>query len=234
MNKSFRKFNRDLYKFNRRSREYNFNKQHKSRELRSAFRRYNKDYEKYQKELRKNQYQKYGARYFMASLAQVGNGDDGESFLGEVRACNTVNIQTLLGLNPNLINYTDRSGMTALAWAVQGPCPRTVQILIEAGADVNADIDGWTVLMLAMYEQDPEDIVKIEEIVRLLLRAGADPNAKNENDELNGMTAIIYAAKRGYQEIVRLLLRAGADPNVADGNGDTATYLCSYKYRPIN
>ena len=64
MDKAFRKYNRDLYKFNRRSREYNFNKKNKSRELRSAFRRYNKDYEKYQRELRKQQYQKYGAQYF--------------------------------------------------------------------------------------------------------------------------------------------------------------------------
>tara|TARA_Y100001970_G_C13792268_1_gene630864 strand:- start:119 stop:517 length:399 start_codon:yes stop_codon:yes gene_type:complete len=76
MDKAFRKYNRDLYKFNRRSREYNFNKRHKSPELRSAFRRYNKDYEKYQRELRKQQYQKYGAKYFVeedsSKLAQKG------------------------------------------------------------------------------------------------------------------------------------------------------------------
>ena len=65
MRKAFDKYNRDLYKYNRRSREYAFNKRHKSPELRSAFRRYNRDNEKYKRELRKIQFQKYGAQYFV-------------------------------------------------------------------------------------------------------------------------------------------------------------------------
>ena len=65
MRKAFDKYNKDLYKYNRRSREYAFNKRHKSPELRSAFRRYNRDNEKYQRELRKIQFQKYGAQYFI-------------------------------------------------------------------------------------------------------------------------------------------------------------------------
>ena len=64
MRKAFNKYNRDLYKYNRRSREYAFNKKHKSHELRRAFKKYNRDHEKYQRELRKLQFKKYGAKYF--------------------------------------------------------------------------------------------------------------------------------------------------------------------------
>lgn len=52
------------------------------------------------------------------------------------------------------------------------------------------------------------------EVVRLLLKAGARPNATTVYDE----TALMYAAGNGHSETTRLLIQAGADLNVTAGD----------------
>jgi ankyrin repeat domain-containing protein 50 len=59
-----------------------------------------------------------------------------------------------------------------------------------------------------------------EDIMRLLLERGADPNAAH-ND---GWTALYAAAKNGHEAVVRLLLERGADINAAHNYGWTALY----------
>jgi ankyrin repeat protein len=59
------------------------------------------------------------------------------------------------------------------------------------------------------------------EWVRMLINAGADLNAK-DND--GGMTALHWAAKRGKFDIVKALINAGADLNAQNGCGSTALH----------
>ncbi|CAK9062611.1 unnamed protein product [Durusdinium trenchii] len=56
------------------------------------------------------------------------------------------------------------------------------------------------------------------EVARLLLEAGADPNAKDHCEA----PALIAAAQNGHLEVVRLLLKAAADTNATDRQGATA------------
>ncbi|MDH4228190.1 MAG: ankyrin repeat domain-containing protein [Nitrospirota bacterium] len=102
----------------------------------------------------------------------------------------------------NMVNYllgrgaragsVDQNGLTALhhaAGAAFLPEPRT---------------EGW----------DTPDRGKL---LKALLKAGADPNAR----DVMGRTPLYYASVAGSAELVRLLLAAGADPVIPDTSGNT-------------
>ena len=57
-----------------------------------------------------------------------------------------------------------------------------------------------------------------ESIVRALLDAGADKDAKDDE----GSTALTWASESGHESIVRALLDAGADRDAKDNEGRTA------------
>ncbi len=59
--------------------------------------------------------------------------------------------------------------------------------------------------------------------VKSFIKAGADVNAKNENDD----TALILAAGSGATEVVKILIKTGADVNAKNENGDTALILAA-------
>ena len=90
-----------------------------------------------------------------------------------------------------------------------------VQILIQAGADVNdvhPESDGIPPLSFASHRG-------YEEIVRLLINAKADVNHTLTDQDLfgknplSGASALILALDGDHMGIARLLLEAGADPN---------------------
>src|SRR5689334_9352436 len=61
--------------------------------------------------------------------------------------------------------------LTALAWAARTGATDAINVLIDAGADVNRrdDRNGWTPLLHAVHKQQAG-------AVRALLERGADPN----------------------------------------------------------
>lgn len=78
--------------------------------------------------------------------------------------------------------------------------------------DINAaQADGMSALFWAVYHEQ-------EDIVRLLLDAGADTNISNRY----GLTPLIQSAINANGELISLLLDAGANPNAATLQGDTA------------
>jgi ankyrin repeat protein len=140
-------------------------------------------------------------------------------------------VKTLLDKGAD-VNARDNRGKTALMSAVWGGDLKVVQLLLDWGADANAKtIGGRTALMEAAsrdrqlednwyfglwplfrallhgaavgrYPDGRED----PQIVRLLIRKGADVNAKDQD----GWTALKRAQKRGSAEIVEMLKAHGA------------------------
>lgn len=98
-----------------------------------------------------------------------------------------------------------------------------VRELLAHGASVNAKhaLTGWTALTAAAFYGFPDT-------VKVLLDAGADPNAR----DLHGGTPLMKAVTVGHtsdrnvlitnkSEVIRLLLKGGADPQMKDSLGDT-------------
>lgn len=96
----------------------------------------------------------------------------------------------------------------ALILAVKKGDFKMVELLVSAGADVNAQDKAGNFPLLCAVEQSRLDIVA------LLLESGVDVNASNKKGE----TALFWAAK---VDIANLLIRAGADVNVQDKEGNS-------------
>jgi len=107
-------------------------------------------------------------------------------------------------------------GDTPLLYAIAQAKTSIAKLLIEKGADVNYEIPttGKTALMEAAYEGNLE-------VVRTLLRAGANLNHQDKN----GLPALCHAL--GKPAIVEELIAAGADVNAPFGEHwrDEATIL---------
>jgi ankyrin repeat protein len=102
------------------------------------------------------------------------------------------------GASPNALSP---GGIPALAIAASAGESAVVAFLLESGADASAQFDdGLTPLSYAACTScDPATI-------RLLVEAGADPNAARPSPPL------VSAASHGSVEVVQLLLSHGADP----------------------
>lgn len=91
-----------------------------------------------------------------------------------------------------------------------------VEELLAAGVDVNSrDTDGTTPLMLAATGGHPD-------IVKLLLDAGADPNAESYERRwtpLGSACGLGFVPEERRLECVKLLLYGGADVNGQGGDG---------------
>ncbi|XP_021940800.1 transient receptor potential channel pyrexia-like isoform X3 [Zootermopsis nevadensis] len=102
-------------------------------------------------------------------------------------------------------------GRTPLHQAVKSGNPACVLLLLQAGAKVNAeDEKGTTPLLLAGAGVVPDNkngVNKYEEIVELLVQAGAHVNVYNQD---TGSTALHHAAVLRSVRAMQFLLDAGA------------------------
>lgn len=129
----------------------------------------------------------------------------------QLEAAVTLLIEAGADLDAQVADDSDTSpGLTALMRAASSPhgAP-VVQLLIDAGADVNlARQDGHTALTLSAGYRAPST-------TRILLAAGANVEARSDV----GHTALNIAAANGFTATVRELLTAGADVNTQTNNG---------------
>ena len=112
---------------------------------------------------------------------------------------------------------TNKEGQTPLHAAVEYGRVDVVQAMIDHGVDVDMPSrDGYTALHTAVIKKQLDS-------VKLLLAAGARVDAIMP--DMNGETALMAAARRGYDEIAVELLVAGADALAQNKNAQTAADL---------
>ena len=119
-------------------------------------------------------------------------------------------VRSTLAAHPDLVHQTDRFGFTALHEVVGEHYQEMAELLIEAGADVNAqNEDGIAPLHLAAYDFMAE----------VLLENGAEINLKSNA----GSTPLHEIAENSDGlDVMQTLLEKGADVNAVSHNGDTA------------
>jgi ankyrin repeat protein len=160
-------------------------------------------------------------------------------------SCATDNVKFYLD-NGADINVREITGDTALILASCEDCCDTVKVLLDRGADVNAkNAVGFTALISAVSGCLAKSVAVENKIsvdsrcpfdratngpsylecplgraIKLLLDAGADVNARDDN----GRTALMWAIDSPILSVdeVKLLLERGADVNVKDKQGKTA------------
>jgi ankyrin repeat protein len=150
-------------------------------------------------------------------------------------------VEYLLARGASVDAITPR--LSALRAAVWQDDLETVRMLLEAGADPSPEDRAWDALELASSLghqrivallaqtvesgiRDPENLALVyasqagkAPVVRTLLAAGADPNARGAH---RGEKPLLVAASNGHIEAVRALLEGGADVDAESRNGATA------------
>ena len=122
------------------------------------------------------------------------------------------------------MNSSDRDGMTELMYAAVKGRTAAVKLLLEAGADVNAqDHGGRDALSYAAvghlefpcFGGPPSSFVPnegIDECIQIMVDWGADVNMRSKGRQ----TPIWNAAYAANVKSLKVLLKAGADVNVVD------------------
>ncbi|KAK7495738.1 hypothetical protein BaRGS_00012958 [Batillaria attramentaria] len=154
-------------------------------------------------------------------------------------------VKLMLQNNVN-ISVKDVQGLTPLHYACFKNHTEMVRLFVEHGADVNAKGGNLTPLQIACksglteianiliqnnadmnvtYNENKDTLLHFvhwydkNDIVRLLIHNGADPNAKNAK----GQTPLHMAAMYNKSELTLLLLQNKANPNIRSyGDGFTA------------
>ena len=178
----------------------------------------------------------------------LGNGRTGSVLNDAIQTGDGDLLRELIsaGADPN----TADEGVTALYEAVASQRDGMVDVLLRAGADVNARCNrGQTALLSAASLGRTDHVGKLlaagadvraadatgstplmwaaqggadVALVRLLVRRGADVNAVHPRD---GDTALLYAARAAKPDVVAYLIDAGADPRWESLGGMAANAL---------
>ena len=148
----------------------------------------------------------------VTALGLVGCGgldDFGDPFHNAAYRGDVITVQKFLSEGVPVDRRTDFGSYTALVLAGYTPYTNVVAVLIQHGADVNAqDQMGMSALHCAAYKGQTGT-------ARLLVQHGADLSLTNSY----GFTPLREAVGKGPPELVALLLNAGASVNVRDQRG---------------
>lgn len=143
-----------------------------------------------------------------------------------------VHLTTMTGITSDGKEYTAvAQGPYGLSFpkprAISGSHTQVIQALLASGADVNVkDINGFTPLIGAAATGKME-------IVDVLLKHGADPNARSYDVRApvygrGKVSALILASISGFADIVQILMDHGANVNAVDDRGDSAIYYSAW------
>ncbi len=114
------------------------------------------------------------------------------------------------------------SANTELARSAEKGLVDQVKHMLDDGVDVDSRLnDGSTALHWATLRDQ-------QEVVTILLEAGANPVVLNRN----GISPLFLAVQNGNENIVSQLFKAGADPNTLSESGETILMTAAHTGKP--
>lgn len=126
----------------------------------------------------------------------------------------TGRLRSLLREHPDLVCTYSADGFTPLHLASFFSQPAAAQELLNSGADPNAVATNGSKLAVINSAAASNNA----EVVRMLLREGANPDAQQQG----GFTALHAAAQHKNAEMIQALLDSGADTSLRSADGKTA------------
>ena len=135
-------------------------------------------------------------------------------------------IQLLIGHSSIDIDAVNDEGLTSLMSASQYGCTQVVELLLEAGANLNIQIKTSRTMKNTMSDLPGDILLQPQCKSRLLLQYN---NYLVKGMTINGTTALIFASFEGHLDIVQILLQAEAIPDLQNETGDTALLLAATK-----
>jgi len=146
-----------------------------------------------------------------------------EAFFKAVTLGDHATARGMLATDPALARAADHMGFTALHVLGTEDDPAMAELLLAAGADVNARND---------MDMTPLHITHHASLVEILAAHGADVNARAQY----GWTPLHVQAGEsedsGASEAIAALLAAGADPNLRDAAGETPLAIALAREEP--
>jgi len=112
--------------------------------------------------------------------------------------------------------YSETPLHTAVIGYTEAGSVKAIQALLDGGVDV--DIRAASMMTPIMYMLFNGNPSQMTEIVTMLLDGGADLTSQ----DVNGDTALHYAARQGRSEVIPLLIEHGAVLDMENDNGETA------------
>ena len=152
--------------------------------------------------------------------ATLRNGAGGRSALD--MAANGGHVDVLRAMIEHGVDVNDAAGdgVNALHFAAVFDKTASIEVLVGAGADVEAQFNGnrKTPLFLAAKKSNVSAVF-------VLLKHGASVITRNATEQTPLHGAAAYAGRLRTAEVVDLLLRRGADENAVDSDGQTPADL---------
>jgi len=178
--------------------------------------------------------QKGDAKSVMSLLQAGADADDtvlsGQSVLQIAVTGGKIEAAEVLLQNGARVNHADKLGVTPLDVAAQGGSVELVEKLLAKGADPNARTAKVTPEARGNgpFRGPPGELTALhlaakanhEDVMRLLVAAGADPKLKGQD----GTTLLMSAAGSGHVAIVKYAYELDPEINAVTDAGDNAVH----------